>query len=108
MSRDDEVGRWIENMQRAIAAWNREDLDEFLATWHPECEWRPAFPRSLEGVGVVYQGREGIARAWQGVRGRLEGVSPRNGGRSGRRRSACGCRSSNRTWDCERPGTRSG
>jgi ketosteroid isomerase-like protein len=59
----------IETMQRAIEAWNRVDLDAFLATWHPECEWRPAFPRSLEGVGVVYRGREGIARAWHGVRG---------------------------------------
>jgi ketosteroid isomerase-like protein len=69
MSRDDaEVGRWIENMQRAIAAWNREDLDGFLETWHPECEWRPAFPRSLEGLGTVYRGHEGITRAWRGVR----------------------------------------
>ena len=58
----------IETMQRAIEAWNQEDLDAFLATWHPACEWRPAFPRSLEGVGVVYEGREGIARAWRGVR----------------------------------------
>jgi ketosteroid isomerase-like protein len=69
MSRDDaEVGRWVETMRRAIDAWNREDLEGFLETWHPECEWRPAFPRSLEGVGKVYRGREGIAQAWRGVR----------------------------------------
>jgi ketosteroid isomerase-like protein len=63
-----EVARWIENLRRAIDAWNREDLDAFLETWHPDCEWRPAFPRSLEGVGTIYRGHEGIARAWRGVR----------------------------------------
>ena len=58
----------IELARQAIEAWNRVDLDAFLETWHPECEWRPAFPRSTEGVGTVYQGRDGIARAWRGVR----------------------------------------
>ena len=61
-------GDSIETARRAIEAWNRVDLDAFLETWHPDCEWRPAFPRSLEGVGTVYKGREGIARAWRGVR----------------------------------------
>jgi ketosteroid isomerase-like protein len=67
---DREVGSedWVETARRAIEAWNRVDLDAFLETWHPECEWRPAFPRSLEGVGIVYRGRDGIARAWHGVR----------------------------------------
>jgi ketosteroid isomerase-like protein len=63
-----EGAQWIGNMRRAIDAWNREDLDAFLETWHPDCEWRPAFPRSLEGVGTIYRGRDGIARAWRGVR----------------------------------------
>jgi ketosteroid isomerase-like protein len=63
-----EAVAWIENMRRAIDAWNGEDLDAFLETWHRDCEWRPAFPRSLEGVGTIYRGREGIARAWRGVR----------------------------------------
>src|SRR5436190_11170780 len=55
-------------MRDAIEAWNRKDLDAFLQAWHPDCEWRPAFPRSLEGVGTVYRGREGITRAWNGAR----------------------------------------
>jgi ketosteroid isomerase-like protein len=63
-----EITQWLANARRSIDAWNREDLDAFLETWHPDCEWRPAFPRSLEGVGAVYHGREGIARAWHGVR----------------------------------------
>jgi ketosteroid isomerase-like protein len=56
-----EITEGFENLRRAVEAWNREDLDAFLETWHPDCEWRPAFPRSLEGVGAVYRGREGIA-----------------------------------------------
>jgi hypothetical protein len=43
-----ETSGWIETLARAIVAWNRQDLDAFLETWHPDCEWRPAFPRSLE------------------------------------------------------------
>ena len=42
---------WIETARRAIEAWNREDLDAFLRGVAPpptDCEWRPAFPRSLE------------------------------------------------------------
>ena len=62
-----ETSGWIETLARAIGAWNRQDLDAFLETWHPDCEWRPAFPRSLEGVGTTYRGRDGIARAWHGV-----------------------------------------
>jgi ketosteroid isomerase-like protein len=60
---------WIETARRLIEAWNREDIDAFLDAWHPDCEWRPAFPRSLEGVGTPYRGHDGIARAWHGVRG---------------------------------------
>ena len=58
----------IKTVRGAIQAWNRQDLDAFLEAWHPDCEWRPAFPRSLEGVGTTYAGRDGIARAWHGVR----------------------------------------
>lgn len=64
----DGIGSGLEVAQYAIDAWNREDVDAFLQIWHPDCEWRPAFPSSLEGVGTVYRGREGIARAWSGVR----------------------------------------
>jgi ketosteroid isomerase-like protein len=74
MSRENVVvTTWLETVRRGIAAWNGQDLDAFLEMWHPECEWRPAFPRSLEGVGTVYRGREGVARAWHGVRAIWEG-----------------------------------
>jgi ketosteroid isomerase-like protein len=46
----DGVGSGLEVAQRAIDVWNREDLNAFLQTWHPDCEWRPAFPSSVEPV----------------------------------------------------------
>ena len=44
------------------------DLDGFLEVWHPECEWRPAFPKGTEGSGSVFRGLEEISQAWRGVR----------------------------------------
>ena len=41
----------FENLRRGVEAWNREDLDAFLETWHPDCEWRPAFPEASKGLG---------------------------------------------------------
>ena len=58
----------VEIAQNAIDAWNRQDLDAFVEAWHPDCEWRPAFPKGTEGSGMVFRGREGVTRAWHGVR----------------------------------------
>ena len=54
--------------QRAIEAWNRLDLDAFMTAWHPEAEWRPAFPKGTEGTGGVFRGHDGIREAWHNVR----------------------------------------
>jgi ketosteroid isomerase-like protein len=53
---------------RAIEAWNRVDLDPFIAVWHPEADWRPAFPKGTEGTGGVFSGHAGIREAWHNVR----------------------------------------
>jgi ketosteroid isomerase-like protein len=58
----------IATAQRAIDTWNRLDLDGFVATWHPDAEWRPAFPKGTEGAGGVSRGHEGIREAWFHVR----------------------------------------
>ena len=58
----------IDNALRAIAAWNRQDLAAFIDFWHPEAEWRPAFPKGTEGTGNVFRGHEGIEEAWRNVR----------------------------------------
>ena len=54
--------------QQAIEAWNRLDLDAFMTAWHPEAEWRPAFPKGTEGTGGVFHGHDGIREAWHSVR----------------------------------------
>jgi hypothetical protein len=58
----------IQNALRAIEAWNREDRVAFIGFWHPEAEWRPAFPKGTEGTGNVFRGHEGIEEAWRNVR----------------------------------------
>jgi ketosteroid isomerase-like protein len=58
----------VEVAQRAIEAWNRLDLDAFMTAWHPEAEWRPAFPKGTEGTGGVFRGHDGIREAWRNVR----------------------------------------
>jgi ketosteroid isomerase-like protein len=58
----------VETVTRAIEAWNRRDLSGFLEGWHPEAEWRPAFPKGIEGTGSIFSGLEGVERAWQNVR----------------------------------------
>lgn len=58
----------IETAVGAIDAWNRRDLEDFLEAWHPEAEWRPAFPQGTEGAGSLVRGREAIRQAWDNVR----------------------------------------
>ena len=58
----------VELVTRTIEAWNQQDLSGFLEGWHPEAEWRPAFPAGTEGTGSVFRGLEGVERAWQNVR----------------------------------------
>jgi ketosteroid isomerase-like protein len=49
----------VETISRAIDAWNRRDLDGFLAGAHPDLEWHPALPAGVEGSGSVYRGHDG-------------------------------------------------
>jgi ketosteroid isomerase-like protein len=58
----------VEIASRAIEAWNKLDLDAFMAVWHPEAEWRPAFPKGTQGTGSVFRGLDGIREAWHNVR----------------------------------------
>src|SRR5690349_5695390 len=58
----------VEIARRAIEAWNRQDMGVWIGTWHPEAEWRPAFPKGTEGTGTVFRGHDGIEEAWRNVR----------------------------------------
>jgi len=52
----------------AIAAWNQLDLEAFMLGWHPDAEWRPAFPEGTQGAGAVFRGHGGIREAWHNAR----------------------------------------
>lgn len=54
----------VELLSTAFGAWNRGDIDAFLATVDPEVEWRTAgvFP----GLETDYVGRDGVREFWDG------------------------------------------
>jgi len=41
----------VETVQRAVEAWNGDDLAAFLAELAAEVEWHPAIQPGLEGKG---------------------------------------------------------
>jgi ketosteroid isomerase-like protein len=53
----------VELAHRAIDAFNRRDLDSFLALMDPGVEFTP-YERALEGLGP-YRGREGVRIWWE-------------------------------------------
>jgi ketosteroid isomerase-like protein len=59
----------IEIVRRANDAWNRGDLDAFLATAHPEVEWHTAIERLVEGEDRVRRGHAGVRDAWDTYHG---------------------------------------
>jgi ketosteroid isomerase-like protein len=50
-----------ETVRAAYSAWNRDDLEAFLETLHPDIEIHPVLGGSVEGD--VYRGHDG-ARRW--------------------------------------------
>src|SRR4051794_1881265 len=43
----------VESAQRAVEAWNADDLDAFLAELDADFEWHPAIEPGLEGKGKL-------------------------------------------------------
>ena len=62
----------VENARRGIDAWNRGDLDEWLAGFAPEGELHTTGRFADQGV---YRGRAGLRRYWAEIRGDMEEVS---------------------------------
>ena len=58
----------VEKVRSCIDAWNRGDLDAFLADAHPEIEWSSEVARRVEGVDSVYRGIAGLRRFWDQFR----------------------------------------
>ena len=62
----------VENVRRGIDAWNRGDLDEWLAGFAPEAELHTTGRFPDRGV---YQGRAGLERYWAEIREDIEEIS---------------------------------
>jgi ketosteroid isomerase-like protein len=59
----------VEVMREGIAAWSRNDLDEWLAVFAPDAEWHTTGRFADRGV---YRGREALARYWAEFREDVE------------------------------------
>ena len=59
----------VEVVQRAVEAWNADDLDAFLAELHADLEWHPSIEPGLEGTATIYRGHDGARKAWREYRG---------------------------------------
>jgi ketosteroid isomerase-like protein len=59
----------VEAVQRAVDAWNADDLDAFLAELDADVEWHPAIEPGLEGRSATYRGPDGARRIWRQDRG---------------------------------------
>ena len=54
----------VELLHQLTAAWNRRDLDGYLALMDPEID---LYPGAVRVEGGAYQGHEGIRRFWADV-----------------------------------------
>ena len=59
----------VEAVQRAVEAWNADDLDAFLAELDADVEWQPAIESGLEGKATTYRGHDGAQKVWGENRG---------------------------------------
>ena len=59
----------VEIVQRAVEAWNADDLAAFLAELDADVEWHPAIEPGLEGKEITYRGHDGARKIWRQDRG---------------------------------------
>jgi hypothetical protein len=57
----------VEVVRRALAVWNADNLDAFLAELDPELEWHPSIEPALEGRETIYRGGAMIVREGPGT-----------------------------------------
>lgn len=58
-------------------AFNRRELDEFLAYWHEDCTYRAAIEQVVEGEAGAFHGHEGLRRWWTNLHELYEGLASR-------------------------------
>ena len=61
----------VEIARRAYDAWNRDDLDAFLAELDPEVVWHTAIEGTAEGDDMGYRGHDGARQIWKDYRGEV-------------------------------------
>jgi ketosteroid isomerase-like protein len=67
-------------LEEELDAYNRRDIEAFVAGWHPDCEWHPFLTARVEG-DPGYHGHNGL-RTWfedidemfAGVRAELDDI----------------------------------
>jgi ketosteroid isomerase-like protein len=62
----------VEVVRKALEAWQRDDLDAFLARGDPAVEWHAVFERLLGGTEHCYRGIEGLREFWSVYRTEFE------------------------------------
>jgi ketosteroid isomerase-like protein len=62
----------VEVVRRGAAAWQRDDLNAWLATIDPSVEWHTVLERLVEGGESFYRGHEGMRKLWRSYRTELE------------------------------------
>ena len=80
----------VESVQRAVEAWNADDLDAFLAELDADVEWHPAIEPGLEGKATTYRGHAGARQIWRQDRGEARerlAIGPRSSATSASRSS---------------------
>jgi ketosteroid isomerase-like protein len=50
----------VEAFERAVAAYNRGDIDAFLEQIDPDVEWHPLLQVMLGGEATTFRGHEGV------------------------------------------------
>ncbi len=60
----------VEVFHRAVDAYARGDLDAYLETAHPDCEWYPLTAQAEGGEG--YRGHKGVRRWWSNLESNLD------------------------------------
>ncbi len=61
----------VEIARRTFDAWNRDDLDAFLADLDPEVVWHTGIEGTAEGEDTVFRGHDGVRQVWNNHRGEL-------------------------------------
>jgi ketosteroid isomerase-like protein len=63
----------VELVRGSLDAWNRDDLEAFLATLDPDLEWHTAIEGTAEGEDTVFRGHVGARQVWENYRGEVFG-----------------------------------